>query len=119
MEDRLSKVVAQLQALPPGSLVPREWVLSLVADPDEANAPSAAPPSTVDLTVEALADMFGRRPSTVRSWIERGDFPGSYKLHGKQWRVPTDAVDAFQQTQRAARCGSGLAAWRRKSTPND
>ena len=72
----------------------------------------------VDRTVHDLATLFGKRPSTVRAWIERGDFPGSYKLHGKEWRIPPSAFDAFQQAQRArcanpqAEAKADLAAWR-------
>lgn len=117
MEESLKKVVAQLEALPPGSLVPRDWILGLVIEVEASPAPGA--PTTVDLTVEVVAELFGRRPSTIRSWIERGDFPGSYKLHGKQWRVPPAAIDAFQRTQQTAKRSSDLGAWRRNSTPND
>ena len=118
MEESLRKVVAQLEALPPGSLVPRDWILGLVAN-GEAASPAPREPSAVDLTVEAVAELFGKRPSTVRSWIERGHFPGSYKLHGRQWRVPPAAIDTFQRTQQAARGGTDLSAWRRntRTTP--
>ena len=114
MEERLRKVVAYLEALPPGSLVPRDWVLGLVAD-GEARTPAPRGTSAVDLTVEGVAELFGKRPSTVRFWIERGHFPGAYKLHGKQWRVPPAAIEAFQRTQQAASGGSDLSAWRHKT----
>src|SRR2546428_5260417 len=94
----MERLVAELQALPSGSLVPRDWVLGRLSEPPTEAAPAAL---TVDLTVDALAALFGKRPSTVRAWIECGDFPGSYKLHGKEWRVPPSAFDAFQQAQRA------------------
>jgi transposase len=60
-------------------------------------APSA---SLVDLTIQEVATMFGKRPSTMRAWVERGDFAGAYKLHGKEWRVPVDSVRQFQAQQR-------------------
>ncbi len=115
----MERLVAELQALPSGSLVPRDWVLGRLSEPPtEAATPLLPAALTVDLTVDALAALFGKRPSTVRAWIERGDFPGSYKLHGKEWRVPPSAFDAFQQTQRArsanpqAEAKADLAAWR-------
>lgn len=113
MADRLSKVLAQLEALPPGSLVPRDWLLKQVAE--EASDESTPRPA-VDLTVQDLAVLFGKRPSTLRAWIERGAFPGSYKLFGKQWRVPSSAVEAFQQAQRSGRDrpGERLSDWRRQ-----
>jgi len=118
-EPAVERLVAELQALPPGSLVPRDWILGRLADhPPTPGAPFPGPAPAVDLTVEDLARLFGKRPSTVRAWIERGDFPGSYKLHGKEWRVPPSAFDAFQQAQRArsanpqAEAKADLAAWR-------
>ncbi len=111
------RLVAELQALPPGSLVPRDWILGRLAEhvpPRDASLPATAP--AVDRTVRDLATLFVKRPSTVRAWIERGDFPGSYKLHGKEWRVPPAAFEAFQQAQRARSAQAGartdLAAWR-------
>lgn len=113
------RLVAELQALPPGSLVPRDWILGRLADQVPAqDAPPLGTAPTVDRTVHDLAILFGKRPSTVRTWIERGDFPGSYKLNGKEWRVPAAAIDAFQQAQRTrsapphAGAKTGLAAWR-------
>src|SRR5713101_3766307 len=115
----MERLVAELKALPSGSLVPRDWVLGRLSEPPtEAATPLLPAALTVDLTVDALAALFGKRPSTVRAWIERGDFPGSYKLHGKEWRVPPPPLDAFQRAQRArsATPHSGaktdLAAWR-------
>lgn len=113
------RLVTELQALPPGSLVPRDWILGRLAAHEPArDAPLPGTAPTVDRTVNDLAALFGKRPSTVRAWIERGDFPGSYKLHGKEWRVPPVALDAFQQAQRArsatphAGVKADLAAWR-------
>lgn len=119
-EPAVERLVAELQALPPGSLVPRDWILSRLADhhPPIPGAPFPGPAPAVDLTVDDLGTLFGKRPSTVRAWIERGDFPGAYKLHGKEWRVPASALDAFQQAQRArsanpqAEAKAGLSAWR-------
>src|SRR3989449_7027911 len=96
----VERLVAELQALPPGSLVPRDWVLGRLSEPPtEAATPLLPVALTVDLTVDALAALFGKRPSTVRAWIERGDFPGSYKLHGKEWRGSPSPFDAFHQRQ--------------------
>jgi excisionase family DNA binding protein len=83
--------------MPPGTLVPRDWLLDRLSGAETAQAPSTA---LVDLTIQDLAKMFGKRPSTVRAWVERGDFAGAYKLHGKEWRVPADSVREFQEQQR-------------------
>jgi helix-turn-helix protein len=83
--------------MPPGTLVPRDWLLDQLSGVDAARVTSIA---LVDLTIPDLAKMFGKRPSTVRAWVERGDFGGAYKLHGKEWRVPADSVRQFQEQQR-------------------
>ena len=101
----------RLQALPRGSLVPVDWVLELLGDGPTGRP--GAPGPVVDLNVPDLAFLFKKKPSTVRAWIERGDFPGAYKLNGKEWRVPAAAVEAFQKAQQAAGDDGDLAAWRR------
>src|SRR6266571_4144379 len=112
---RLDSLRAALAAMPPGTLVPRDWVVErLSADiPAVPPAVTPAPPARVDLTIRELAQLFGKQPSTVRAWVERGDFPGAYKLHGKEWRVPVSSVEAFQNGQRGAKSDAGLSAWRR------
>lgn len=114
--DRLRAVVA---TLPPGALLPRDWLLEQLAATSPTPPPSAAPaaPPRVDLTVGDLARLFGKQPSTVRGWVERGDFPGAYKLHGKEWRVPASSIEAFQERYRTgpwakARAVSRLSGWR-------
>ena len=112
---------AALAAMPPGALVPRDWLLEQLTASlsGPQGSPAPAPPTLVDLTIRDLAQVFGKRPSTVRAWAERGDFPGAYKLHGKEWRIPASAVEAFQDRQRMrARPGRGtesggrLSQWR-------
>jgi len=103
-----------LAAMPPGTLVPRDWVLERLSE-DVPGVPAAvtrAPPARVDLTIRDLARLFGKQPSTVRAWVERGDFPGAYKLHGKEWRVPVSGVEAFQNWQRRAKSDTRPSAWR-------
>lgn len=103
-----------LAAMPPGSLVPRDWVLEQLS----GGSPSPLEaPTLIDLTIADLARLFGKRPSTVRAWVERGNFPGAYKLHGKEWRVPRAALETFQQDQRThmqpnSRNAPRLGAWR-------
>jgi excisionase family DNA binding protein len=113
--DRLRQLAA---ALPPGSSVslPRDWLLA------ELDAAPASDALVADLTVEQLAQFIGKRPSTVRGWLEAGRFPGAYKLSGKAWRVPRGAVEAFQAREREGqapepgpngdRSPGQLGAWR-------
>ncbi len=117
---RLDSLRAALTAMPPGTLVPRDWVLERLSE-DIPDVPAAVTPATstrVDLTIRDLAQLFGKQPSTVRAWVERGDFPGAYKLHGKEWRVPVSAVDAFQNRQRRAKSETRLSTWRSVRRPN-
>jgi hypothetical protein len=102
--------------MPPGSLVPRDWLLEQLCG---ASPTPSESPALVDLTSGDLARLFGKRPSTVRAWVERGDFPGAYKLHGKEWRVPASTVEAFQDRQRGrAKSGPRLSAWRSVKSAN-
>ena len=110
--------------MPPGTLVPRDWVLEQLNAGVEGGPaqPAPAPPRIVDLTIRDVARAFGKSPSTVRAWVERGDFAGAYKLNGKQWRIPASAVDAFQNRQRGRagrrrRDRGRLSAWRSAQSP--
>jgi hypothetical protein len=110
-------------ALPEGVSVPvpREWLLELLSGENETALTAVA---SADLTVADLAKRFGRQTSTVRAWLERGMFPGAYKfMGGREWRVPLQALSAFETGQRkgtpqsVAGCTAGkpfdLGAWRR------
>lgn len=106
----LESLRAAVAAMPPGALVPRDWLLEQLSGVSPTpSEPHSTPGALVDLTIGDLAQLFGKRPSTVRAWVERGDFPGTYKLHGREWRAPLSAVEAFRDSQRRL---SGLSAWR-------
>ena len=98
---QLASLRSALVVMPPGTLVPRDWLLEQLSG--EVAVQGEPSRSLVDLTIQDLAIMFGKRPSTVRAWVERGDFPGAYKLHGKQWRVPAGSVQEFQAHQSAGK----------------
>jgi len=111
----LESLRTALAAMPAGSLVPRDWLLEQLSGVSPLASES---PALVDLTIGDLARLFGKRPSTVRAWVERSDFPGAYKLHGKEWRVPASAVEAFQNRQRRLKPSARLSAWRAVMRPN-
>jgi hypothetical protein len=98
------------EALPAGAAVPvpREWLLELLVA--QAAPASDSPPA--DPTVEDVAARYGRAPSTIRGWCEAGRFPGAYKLHDREWRIPAAALEAFDAQQR----GRGRASARRGSS---
>ena len=92
-------LAATLALMPPGSLVPVEWVLSqLSAAPAVGESERRA---CGDLTVEEVAARMHRKPSTVRGWCSAGILR-SYKLQGRDWRVTEDALREFVQAQRDA-----------------
>jgi excisionase family DNA binding protein len=53
----------------------------------------------VDLTVEEVAAHFGKGTSTVRTWLGRGELPGAYRLHGREWRIPRSAIETLQRAE--------------------
>ena len=113
-------------ALPPGTLVTlsREALLDVLGggrgDGAAATGGDERAAVAVDLTVTDLAQRFRRHPSTIRQWLESGRLE-SYKLFGREWRVPLAAVAAFQDQQRhgrerrssPARVAPSLADWRK------
>jgi len=118
LRDRLVAITA---AMPDGASVTlpvselREWL-----DEDSVDGPAG---STVDLTCDDVAGMFGRTAACVRGWCRMGRLPGAYRLRGtREWRIPRAAVRAFQEAEAAAyhqrppRPGDGgpvdLGAWR-------
>jgi len=36
------------------------------------------------------------RHRRLRGWCEAGRFPGAYKLHDREWRIPLAAIEAFR-----------------------
>ena len=101
---------------PTGSVVGvlREHLLDLL------DGTEAKPPEPVgDLTCKAAGAILGRHASTVRAMCERGELPGAYRQHGREWRIPPAAMESYRKHQREPRrlCKPGTAAdlggWRR------
>ena len=100
--DALTGLRALAESLPPGTAipVPRETLLALLAGTATGEVLSSDTPPA-DLTVPGVAARFGRHPSTVRAWLERGKLPGAYRLRGREWRIPPAALAAFEAAERA------------------
>ena len=101
-----------LERLPGEALLPVAFILETLAEGDDG---------AVDLTLPQVAERTGKAVSTVRGWVASGLVRG-YKLHGKEWRVPADALAEFFERARAdhaaGRAGEvGLGAWRRLREP--
>lgn len=107
---------ALAEALPAdgAATVPVAWLRDLLEQ--TSSTPVA------DLTVAELAVAFHRKPSAVRGWLEAGRFPGAYKLRGREWRVPSEALEGFRANERQGktpdagasgdRPAGGLGDWR-------
>jgi hypothetical protein len=81
--------------------VPATWLRELLGAPcGQSAAPPTAHNRPADFTVNDLAMRFGRKPCTVRLWVERGMFSGAYRLHGREWRIPAAALAQFEENAR-------------------
>src|SRR6266581_3976332 len=88
---------SQLQALA-GALGAASRAAAALAElwPAAAASPAAVPAL---LTVAQLAEHLGRSRSAVRGWCEQARFRGAFKLNGKDWRIPAEAVASFVAEQ--------------------
>ncbi len=84
--------------------------------------PDDSPEAGADLTIEQVARRFGRSRSTIRGWIVSGLLPKAYRLRGREWRVPHEALAEFEAVERhgrpqggpSGRKGEALSDWRRE-----
>src|SRR5690554_3806934 len=99
----LNEVVELLRSLPPGTSMDAAavaaWLTPLVSDSAHESPVSATEVQT-DLTVQEVADAFGRGVSTIRTWVGEGRFPSAYRVHGREWRIPRSDVEAMQLAER-------------------
>lgn len=72
------------------------------------------------LTLDETAELVGRSPSTVRTWLNSGRLSG-FKLSGRAWRVRESALRSFIDRQESGEQGpptvgsdgpTDLSAWR-------
>ena len=94
VEDRLRRLA---DALPDGAAV--TLPVSLIRSWLVQGGPAEADPNA-DMTVAEVATLFNRSPQTVRTWIRHGDLD-AYRLHGREYRITTRALEAFLKQQRA------------------
>lgn len=86
--------------MPPGSLVPAEWVLAELEQggeaPDSAESPST---TSEDFTVAEIAEKAKRKPGTVRDWIRTGKLR-AYTFRGRDYRITPAAWEEFKEAER-------------------
>lgn len=119
---------ALVMAAPPDATVPVRWISELLVNAGSDHKSDLPPLSrAIDMTVTEVAAHFGRGESTIRAWLARGDLPGAYRLHGREWRIPPSSIQAMQNAQRQIRSTSqpvtrtyrtpDIAAWRGHIVP--
>ena len=110
--------IATLEALPDEALVPVRWVRSLIKSVGSGDC------SEVGHTVLEVAAATNRAASTVRTWCAEGRLPGARRLRGREWRIPTAALQTLldhggaERPKAVARLPvprGGLGAWRDQS----
>lgn len=108
LRDRLERVV---EGLPPDASVTlpvarlRAWI------EEEGDAVGL---DRLGLTVEQVAEKVGKKPSTVRGWLNEGRLKGR-KPTGSEWRVaPADLAEFMAGDQESDSHGD-LSAWREEA----
>lgn len=91
---KLSDLERLIVSHAPGSLIPRDWLLEQLQDVDAEHLTSDP---LVDLSVEAAGEILGRSHSTIREYCRRKLLPGAYRQRGREWRIPRQAILAFQR----------------------
>ena len=66
----------------------REWL--------DDSAPGVEP----DLTVDEVAEFFGRSPVTIRTWIRSGELR-AYKFNNREYRIPRAALQELMDRARS------------------
>lgn len=89
------EVIETLRQFPPGSTVPVEWVV------ERLEQEAAVGEVEIDLTLDEVGVLLGVSAETIRAACVRGEFPGSYKRAGREWRVPKAAIAAYQEGEQA------------------
>ena len=90
------------------------WLRDLLSDEGDS------PGTDRLLTLEEAGNIVGRSPSTVRTWLNKGQLAG-FKLNGRSWRIRESALRKFIERQESGEqepptVGNGsvdLRAWRR------
>jgi len=90
----------QLAALSAALLAASRAAAELAATWPVESVASAVAPAL--FSVATLATHLGCSRSAAREWCEQGRFPGAFKLNGRTWRIPAEAVAAFVAEQAAS-----------------
>ena len=97
----------RLRLMPPGSLVPAEWVLAELEGESGIAANTGEAANRADLTLEQASEQVKRSVSTVRGWCASGAVAGAYKLNGRDWRIPPAALRNYLDAQASGAKANG------------
>lgn len=106
------RIRALVDSAPAGTMIPVSGLAELLEiDPEPLS----------DLTVEDVAEIVSRAPSTVRGWCADGKLR-AYRFNGREWRITRDALREFHRGQAAddapddhGSTDDDLSSWRRAS----
>ena len=104
---------AMIEVMPHGSSVtlPVDWLRSQLGMASVSLAPQPAPADdpVKDMSVDDVAKLVGRKPSTVRGWCASGQLEG-YRLNNREWCVTPAALEEFRSRQREAQIPASTVA---------
>ena len=89
------RLLELLELLPDDAQVSVRWIREQLA-----RVPGVDEGGMAGLAAAEAGRVVGRKASTIRNWCAAGELPGAYKLNGKEWRIPSEAVRAFAARQR-------------------
>jgi len=106
-----------IEVMPQGSSVtlPVDWLRSQLGMSSVSMAPQPVPgddDSVKDMSVDDVAELVGRKSSTVRGWCASGQLQG-YRQNNREWRVTPAALDEFRSRQREAQTRASTVAPRK------
>ena len=118
----VARLRAMVEHMPPDASVTLsvDWLRAQLVDEGDA-------PGMGLLTLDEVAELCGRAPGTVRTWLNTGQLDG-FKLLGRSWRVRASALQEFIVRQEAGEHEpptvreSGpvdLGAWRKHVRPDE
>ena len=92
--DRLRAIV---DGMPDGSAVTLsvDWLRELVDREGEQDGMGRL------LTLAQAGEIVGRSASTIRTWANSSQLEGAFKLNGRDWRIPENALARFVERQQA------------------
>lgn len=103
-----------------GALVPATTVLARLSENSDLEVETSATKSDhlSDLTVETVASVLHRSPSTIRGLLGAGAFPNAFKLNGKSWLIPRSDLAAYVDAQRPRPTSNISVPQRPKAEPD-